>query len=168
MNGLMPPFFSRLSGLLYQALLLLVALTAVSVTCATENDPWNAFRGERRVVVVRVASPEDPRLAEQRRIWEDHRADLVAREVAVVEWLGADTILSWPERRALSILTSLRLLEPDLADQPWAVVLIGRDGGVKARWNQPVPTPDLTRLIDAMPMGRREKAARDAANAVHH
>jgi len=84
-----------------------------------------------------------------------------------VTMLGADTILTWPERRALSILPSLRSLEANLADQPWAIILIGRDGGVKARWDQPVPMSDLTRLIDAMPMGRREKAARDAAGADH-
>jgi len=165
MSGLTTPLSSRARGLLRQGLVLLVALPAVSVTCATENDPWDAFRGERRVVVVRAASPEDPRLAKQRGTWQDHRADLIARDVAVVEWLGADTILTWPERRALSILPSLRSLEANLADQSWAIILIGRDGGVKARWDQPVPMSDLTRLIDAMPMGRREKAARDAAGA---
>lgn len=167
MSGLTTSFYSRARGLLRQGLFLLVALAAVSVTCATENDPWDAFRGERRVVVVRAATPDDPRLSEQRRTWQDHGADLVARDMAVVEWIGADTILTWPEQRAPSILPSLRSLEANLADQPWAIILIGRDGGVKARWDQPVPMSDLTRLIDAMPMGRREKAARNAAGADH-
>jgi hypothetical protein len=167
MSGLTTPFPSRTGGLLRQGLFLLVALPAVSSTCAHENDSWDGFRGERRAVVVRAISPEDRRLAKQRGTWQDHRADLVARDVAVVEWIGADNILTWPERRALSVLPSLRSLEANLADQPWAIILIGRDGGVKARWDQPVPMSDLTRLIDAMPMGRREKAARDAAGADH-
>ncbi len=165
MSGLTSPFLSQIGGALRWVTLLFVALTAMSVACATEKDPWNAFRGERRVVVVRAASPEDPRLAEQRRTWQDHRADLVARDAAVVEWLGEDTVVSWPERHALSILPALRVLEPGLADRPWVILLVGRDGGVKARWDRPVAVSELTRLIDAMPMGRREKVARDAAGA---
>jgi hypothetical protein len=44
----------------------------------------------------------------------------------------------------------------------WRVLLIGRDGGVKVVWEVTVPLAELFVRIDAMPMGRREKEAREA------
>ena len=39
-------------------------------------------------------------------------------------------------------------------------VLIGKDGGVKARWAEPVSLNALYELIDAMPMRQREMRER--------
>jgi hypothetical protein len=39
---------------------------------------------------------------------------------------------------------------------PFAVVLIGRDGGEKARWTEPVAATEIWERIDAMPMRRSE------------
>jgi len=36
------------------------------------------------------------------------------------------------------------------------LLLIGKDGGVKLRSEQPVPTQDIFGLIDSMPMRRQE------------
>jgi hypothetical protein len=41
------------------------------------------------------------------------------------------------------------------------VLLIGRDGEVKVVWEVTVPLAELFVRIDAMPMGRREKEARE-------
>lgn len=43
-----------------------------------------------------------------------------------------------------------------VAPEQAAAVLVGRDGGVKVRSDEPVPTPDLFARVDAMPMRRRE------------
>jgi hypothetical protein len=42
------------------------------------------------------------------------------------------------------------------------VLLIGRDGEVKVAWEAAVPLAEVFARIDAMPMGRREKEAREA------
>ncbi|QDU65210.1 CIA30 family protein [Engelhardtia mirabilis] len=44
----------------------------------------------------------------------------------------------------------------DLPAGEWSAVLVGKDGGVKARWSEPVVPNDLFELIDAMPMRTRE------------
>jgi len=38
----------------------------------------------------------------------------------------------------------------------WSAVLVGKDGGVKARWSEPVAPDKVFGLIDAMPMRARE------------
>lgn len=43
----------------------------------------------------------------------------------------------------------------------FAAVLIGKDGGVKDRFDQPVEPADLHARIDAMPMHRRELRERE-------
>ncbi|MGR3359827.1 MAG: DUF4174 domain-containing protein [Paracoccus sp. (in: a-proteobacteria)] len=44
----------------------------------------------------------------------------------------------------------------DQAGSGFAVLLIGKDGGVKRIWHEPVDPEDIFALIDAMPMRRRE------------
>jgi hypothetical protein len=48
---------------------------------------------------------------------------------------------------------------PDGVD--FRATLIGKDGGVKARWDAPVTLNALYAVIDVMPMRRREMRARD-------
>ncbi|MCQ0970322.1 DUF4174 domain-containing protein [Paracoccus sp. TK19116] len=43
----------------------------------------------------------------------------------------------------------------------FAVLLIGKDGGVKMSRKQPVTVEDITGLIDTMPMRQREEAEED-------
>jgi len=42
----------------------------------------------------------------------------------------------------------------------FAVILIGRDGGEKARWTEPVAATEIWERIDAMPMRRAEMEER--------
>jgi hypothetical protein len=44
----------------------------------------------------------------------------------------------------------------------FVVVLVGKDGGEKFRTTKPVSVLKLDDIVDAMPMGREEKAARHA------
>jgi len=40
-----------------------------------------------------------------------------------------------------------------------SLTLIGKDGGVKARWDEPISNEDLFTIIDAMPMRQSEMSA---------
>ena len=42
----------------------------------------------------------------------------------------------------------------------FAVVLIGKDGGIKQVWRDPVAPDDIFAVIDAMPMRQREAAGK--------
>jgi hypothetical protein len=45
-------------------------------------------------------------------------------------------------------------------DDEFAVVLVGKDGGEKKRWQGYAPVPEIKDVIDAMPMRKREMQAR--------
>ena len=47
------------------------------------------------------------------------------------------------------------------SDSPFVAVLVGKDGGVKARKTQPVSAEALFGLIDSMPMRRQEMRTQD-------
>ena len=48
----------------------------------------------------------------------------------------------------------------NVADDAFAVVLIGRDGGEKERWAEPVSAQEIFGKIDAMPMRQQEVQAK--------
>jgi hypothetical protein len=52
----------------------------------------------------------------------------------------------------------VRVVRDEEAD--FAVILIGRDGGEKARWSEPVAATEIWERIDAMPMRRAETEGR--------
>ncbi len=115
-------------------------------------------------MVVRAGSASEPRLAEQRRLWTEQREALRVRDVVVWEWIGDSDVRRWPDGAPLGVRERLRLLDPRLESADWRVVLIGRDGEAKAAWTGLVDPLSVFDLIDAMPMGRREKAAREAGD----
>ncbi len=95
-----------------------------------------------RLVVV-VAQPYDPRALRQRAMLDSDPAALRERDVVV------QTITPETARRA----------RPELgvaADASFAVLLVGRDGGVKLRRDAPVASSVIIALIDTMPMRRAE------------
>ncbi|SNR60484.1 DUF4174 domain-containing protein [Paracoccus sediminis] len=46
----------------------------------------------------------------------------------------------------------------DRAGNGFAILLIGKDGGIKRVWTEPVAAQEIFDLIDTMPMRRREAA----------
>lgn len=126
--------------------------------------PWDQAKADHRVVVLRAGSASEPRLAEQRRLWTEQREALRLRDVVVWEWIGDSDVRCWPDGALLGVRERLRLLDPRLESADWLVVLIGRDGEAKAAWTGLVDPSSVFDLIDAMPMGRREKAAREAGD----
>jgi len=47
-----------------------------------------------------------------------------------------------------------------VADDAFAVILIGRDGSEKARWTEPVSAQEIFGKVDAMPMRQDEVKAK--------
>lgn len=106
-----------------------------------------AMQWDRRVLIVAAPSADDPSLVEQRRTLAAWRAEAERRDLSVVEVLG-DRVTG-----ATDAAASLRRAYRLPADG-FAVVLLGKDGGVKRRSTGPLAAVDLARTIDAMPMRR--------------
>ncbi len=109
-------------------------------SAAEAGDPA-AYAGRSRVLLV-LATPGDARLAEQARILAADHAGTAERDLVLVT-------------PAVAELARLRR-RYDVAPDGFAVLLIGKDGGVKLRSARPLDRPTLFATIDAMPMRQAE------------
>jgi hypothetical protein len=114
-----------------------MGMMALGLVAATAGAPWL----HRLVVVVGHAS--DPRVAREHAALEHAAAALRERDVVVQDIT--------PE--------AARRDRPELgvtAEAAFEVLLVGKDGGVKLRRDQPVAASEITALIDTMPMRQNE------------
>ncbi len=108
---------------------------------AAEADDPAAYAGRSRVLLVLTAT-DDTRMAEQARILAADRAGTAERDLVLVE---------------PSVTDQQRLRRRyDVAPDAFAVLLIGKDGGVKFRSAEPLTAKALFDTIDAMPMRQAE------------
>lgn len=111
------------------------------------------FAWEARPLLIFTPSLDDNRLTTQMRHLEDDAEALRDRDMRVivtgpesVEIDGQASDLSAPAMRD----------RYGVAADDFAVLLIGKDTGVKLRSDDPVSMNDIYALIDSMPMRRRE------------
>ncbi len=104
------------------------------------------MRWERRVLIVAAPSPQDPALAEQRRILGGWTAKGDERDLIVVEIVG-DRVRGAGD-------TGPALRRKFRLPTGFTAILIGKDGGEKLRSAHPFPTALIEQTIDAMPMRR--------------
>ena len=119
--------------------ILLAAALAASPTLAQ-------MKWDRRVLIVAAPFPQDPALAEQRRILGSWTAKGDERDLTIVEVVG-DQVRGAGDT-APSLRRKFRL------PAGFTAILIGKDGGEKLRSAHPFPTAVLEQTIDAMPMRR--------------
>ena len=94
-------------------------------------------------LVVLIARPNDPRVAQQQTDLENDAEALRERDVVVQEITPEVAANERPELGVSS-------------DEAFAVLLVGKDGEVKLRRDKPVNASEITALIDTMPMRRQE------------
>lgn len=132
----------------------------------------SAIGGTRRKLV--VFSPEGPVLGIAGMKWNALRQSL-ANPVLAAGLKERDTIVILATRSEVALVpgTEAVRVPAEAIEQarqacgvkkgPAALVLIGKDGGVKSTWNGAVEPEVIFAAIDAMVMRRQEKAARDSA-----
>ena len=142
-------------------------LAAIAVACLAASpaladamdDSLAPYRWENRLLILLAGDPADPKLVEQRAILAENPEGLRERDLIVLEGIG-DTPLGL--RGGPITPRALRDALGETASG-FAALLIGKDGGVKLRKNDPVALDTtLYPLIDAMPMRRREMQERSA------
>jgi hypothetical protein len=115
------------------------------------------FDGSRRLVIITAASADAAAVREQRADLLQHAAGLDERDVVVVLALPGGRVepVHGPAPDPAELVDLLGRASP-ATDDRFAVLLVGKDGGVKLRSSRPVSAEDLFALIDTMPMRRRE------------
>lgn len=99
------------------------------------------FVWEKRPIVVFADTPNDPSFAQQMELLQARRNDLEERDVVVLT--DTDPEAGGAMRKALR-------------PRGFALVLIGKDGGVKLRKPLPWDVREISRVIDKMPMRKQE------------
>ena len=121
-------------------------------------DRW---RDQYRPVLVFGCAADDSRVTRQGHAWVGPlpEAGIKDRDILVVDVLTQGTsqaggvALSPDEARELRAAFAV-------AEDAFVVVLIGRDGGEKARWTEPVAAQEIFGKIDGMPMRQQEVEAK--------
>lgn len=118
------------------------------------------FDGSRRVVVIAATSAETPAVRGQRAELLTHAAGLDERDMVVFATLSDGTVQAVhgpaPTPAEVRAFLGRNPLPADEGGGRFAVLLVGKDGGVKFRSARPVRAEELFALIDTMPMRRQE------------
>jgi hypothetical protein len=119
------------------ALASLILIAAGIIAPAAEAASLDRYRWTARPVLVFAPKPDDPRYIEQQDKLKNAAAGLTERDLIVIDVTNAID----PLRSRF-----------DIAEDAFTVILIGKDGGEKARWSQPIEPDAIFSLVDAMPM----------------
>jgi len=135
-------------------------------SCPVRPTALRAMRECYRPVLVFAPSARDASFRAQQALLEQYADDMMDRNLLYVPVLASSASFEAPldapyveiqpaESSAIRALFGIGRSE-------FAVVLVGKDGGEKFRSARPVSVLKLDDLVDAMPMGSQEKAARSA------
>jgi hypothetical protein len=132
-----------------------LGITTLFSISPLQADPLEKFTWENRLLLVFALSAEDPLLQRQRQSMADRKSGIEERQMRLVEISTADTVLV--DGRIDQALDASRLRRAyEVAPDRFAIILIGKDGGEKGRWTNPVRLDEVFDLIDAMPMRQEE------------
>ena len=145
------------TGLAAALIASLLASPLAAPASAQGADPLAALKGEKRIVLLFSKSRSLAALDRQEAEFRERRPDVRERDMVVFTVPGSDPVqdaigyerLPYGATRALR-----RRYAPE--GTGLTVVLIGKDGGEKARWERAVDPDEVFALIDAMPMRQRE------------
>ena len=133
---------------------LLAAATLASATAGVAQAGTLAdLRWDKRIVIL-FGSGADERIAEQKRRLLGNEAALAERELVAFAVVGDEIQPIYGKAPTGQSADSLRKRFDISAETSFTTILIGKDGGVKWRGEQPIAEAELEGIIDAMPMRR--------------
>ncbi|UCD69768.1 MAG: DUF4174 domain-containing protein [Betaproteobacteria bacterium] len=145
-------------GLQYLSLTLALLMSMQTLTWAQSN-PLAQYRWKNRALLIFAEDAAD----------SDVRQTRDALQTSACEVADRDIVIGWILSRGESRLDEARI-DAGMADtlrsrlrvreDEFAAVLVGKDGGVKARYGQTPDLKELFALIDGMPMRRSEMRER--------
>ena len=110
------------------------------------------YRWKNRILI--IFSYDTEFIEDQKRLLKDERSGLIDRDMILLGF-SEDT-------PPFSLDPSIELdeLGKSLSIKDNTIVLLGKDGGGKAKWESPVEPQTIFDIIDAMPMRQREMRER--------
>lgn len=129
-------------------------MTQISTEAITELD-LSQYHWQNRLLLIFAESASEPAVVAQRQQFADERAGFADRELLTFYFYDA----SMGEADSYTVdptVTAALRERYELAPGEFAVLLVGKDGGAKNRFEQPVAPEEIYSLIDAMPMRQRE------------
>jgi hypothetical protein len=126
-----------------------IALTALGIGTAAVAAPMslNAMKWQHRVLLVTAPTSSDPKVALQKRILGEWKQGAADRDMTLVEVAGG--VVSGASDDAASLRKRYKL-----SQTVFQAVLVGKDGHVALRSDQPIDASTLEGTVDAMPMRR--------------
>ncbi len=131
-----------------------IAALAVTIMAVKHAGALDQYAWTHRPLIVYAPASDAPELLEQRSMLSTVRDDIRERDIVLIEVIGhlAQTVVGPTATMSADDLRSRH----DVGADQFAVVLVGKDTGVKLRSDEPVAPHKLFALIDAMPMRQRE------------
>jgi hypothetical protein len=142
------------------ALVVLPALSACSSERSETMLDLDAYQWKHRLLLIFAPSASHPALRNLQRELREKEAGVLDRDLIVFTAEG-DSALRAADRSFPA--ESVRALRArfGVPIEDYTVVLIGKDGGEKMRGRAEIELEQVFRVIDAMPMRRREMAERE-------
>lgn len=129
----------------------------------SENSAtMDRFQGKQRPLLIFAPDANDLRYVEQKSRIKDHADAMTERDMVLLEVLGSGQSLDRGEPLDADQAKALRT-RYDLRPADFRIILVGKDGGEKVRWFEPVNADDIFAEVDKMPMRRDEMEAGKAA-----
>lgn len=126
---------------------LLFLLTAQTPKPRPLEQTLRESRWKKRVLLIAAPTTEQADFKAQKALLKANEKELAERDCLVLEVLYEQ--LSAADQQLLTQKTGIK-------PPQFAVVLIGKDGGVKQKSNRPISPAELFGTVDKMPMRREE------------
>ena len=118
----------------------------------SHEDPLQKYRWENRILLIFADQAESDQATTQMRMFEKEKNGFIERDLLFF-FLSADRKADNPFSSQEEKQIRNRF---NPGDQPFIVVLIGKDGGKKLSTEEILTIEELFSTIDAMPMRRSE------------
>jgi hypothetical protein len=141
------------------ALLIIAGVGALSIFAGEKAVPMDVdfeqFKWKNRLLLVFTPDSSHPLCESLQRDISTRKLEVDDRDLVVFEILGVGT--SKRDGSQLDPHTAASLRKRfDISPKAFSLILVGKDGGVKLRRNDPVNLEEIFRLIDSMPMRQEE------------
>jgi hypothetical protein len=119
------------------------------------QSPFKDLMWENRLLIVQVELAGDA-FHEQQQIFQSCLDGLMDRKLIVYYFSSSKALHTKNTKNHFRSLPKTWVKQFKKMKSTFAMHLIGLDGGVKKRWNEPTSCEDIFAIIDAMPMRQQE------------
>ncbi|MBS41435.1 MAG: hypothetical protein CMM83_06945 [Rhodospirillales bacterium] len=146
---------------MYQLILkFFVSFTAgLLINLYAQANPLFSYQWNKRLLILATPESSQETFRKQLRIIDHNREGILDRDIHIIRIIGDELSGTAKEYNTVKWGRILRSLH-QLNTEKFTIVLIGKDGGEKARSNRPITFCNLFNLIDLMPMRREEISER--------